>query len=100
MSDYVDSKTQKHSDKPSGDRRKTLKTLLVGSGVALAAGKTLPDKWTKPVVDSVILPAHAQTTTPPDTTDTPQEPTTSAAPTTTTTTTTTIPPETTLQPPQ
>lgn len=41
-------------------RRSTLKTLLVGGGT-LTLG-ALPSKWTKPVVDSVILPVHAQTT--------------------------------------
>lgn len=41
-------------------RRKLLKTIAAGSG-AVIAGKSLPDNWTKPVVDSVVLPAHAQT---------------------------------------
>ncbi len=52
-------------------RRKALKKLLVGSGAAVAASQTLPTKWTKPVVDSVILPAHAQTTVVPTTTAAP-----------------------------
>ncbi len=34
--------------------------MAAGSG-AIIAGKSLPDAWTSPVVDSVILPAHAQT---------------------------------------
>ncbi len=42
-------------------RRKLLKSILAGGGVA-AAGRALPEQWTKPVVDSVLLPAHAQTT--------------------------------------
>ena len=41
-------------------RRKLLKSLAAGSG-ALVAGKTLPDSWGRPVVDAVMLPAHAQT---------------------------------------
>ncbi len=41
-------------------RRKVLKSIAAGSGVVLAA-KSLPEKWTKPVVNSVMLPAHAQT---------------------------------------
>ncbi len=49
-------------------RRKALKKLLVGGGAAVAASHALPTKWTKPVVDSVILPAHAQTTVVPTTT--------------------------------
>ena len=41
-------------------RRKLLKSIAVGSG-AIVAGKKLPDSWSRPVVDSVMLPAHAQT---------------------------------------
>jgi hypothetical protein len=41
-------------------RRKLLKTILAGSGT-LAAGKTLPETWSHPVVESMLLPAHAQT---------------------------------------
>jgi hypothetical protein len=41
-------------------RRKLLKSIAAGSG-AVIAGKSLPESWSKPVVDSVILPAHAQT---------------------------------------
>jgi len=42
------------------NRRKLLKSLAAGSG-AIIAGKSLPDNWIKPVVDSVMLPAHGQT---------------------------------------
>lgn len=41
-------------------RRNLLKTIMAGSGAVVAA-KSLPESWTKPVVDSVILPSHAQT---------------------------------------
>jgi len=41
-------------------RRKTIKKLVVGAG-ALAGYSMLPEKWTKPVVEQIILPAHAQT---------------------------------------
>lgn len=41
-------------------RRKLLKSIAAGSG-AVIAGKSLPESWSKPVVDSVMLPAHAQT---------------------------------------
>ncbi|MFW2439674.1 MAG: hypothetical protein ACN4GR_09910, partial [Arenicellales bacterium] len=34
-----------------------------GSG-AVIAGKNLPENWAKPVVDSVLLPAHAATSPP------------------------------------
>lgn len=49
------------SDKKSSEsRRKLLKSIAAGSG-AIVAGKSLPDSWSRPVVDSVMLPAHAQT---------------------------------------
>jgi hypothetical protein len=37
--------------------------MLVGTGVA-AGALTLPGKWVKPVVDKVLVPAHAQTSCP------------------------------------
>lgn len=47
--------------KPSPHRR-LLSALIVG-----CAGATLlPARWTRPVVDSVLLPAHAQTSPDPD----------------------------------
>ena len=46
--------------KSSESRRKLLKSIAAGSG-AIVAGKSLPESWTRPVVDSVMLPAHAQT---------------------------------------
>ena len=50
------------TDKKSNDsRRKLLKSIAAGSG-AVVAGKSLPESWTKPIVDSVMLPAHAETT--------------------------------------
>lgn len=42
-------------------RRRLLKALG-GAGGTIAAGKVLPEKWTRPVVESVLLPAHAQAT--------------------------------------
>lgn len=41
-------------------RRRALRTIALGSG-AFAAGKSLPATWMKPAVESVLLPAHAQT---------------------------------------
>ena len=50
------------TNKKSNDsRRKLLKTAVAGSG-AVIAGKTLPEDWAKPVVDSIVLPVHAETT--------------------------------------
>lgn len=46
--------------KKGNARRKLLKGIAAGSG-ALLAGKNLPDTWNRPVVDAVMLPAHAQT---------------------------------------
>jgi hypothetical protein len=40
-------------------RRKLLKALVAGGG-AVAVGKSLPESWMKPVIDSVTLPVHAQ----------------------------------------
>ena len=49
------------TDKKSNEsRRKLLKSIAAGSG-AIVAGKSLPDSWSRPVVDSVLLPTHAQT---------------------------------------
>lgn len=45
-------------------RRKLLKSIAAGSG-AFVAGKNLPETWSRPIVDSVLLPAHAQTSPPP-----------------------------------
>ena len=50
--------------KSSESRRKLLKSIAAGSG-AIVAGKNLPDNWARPVVDSVMLPAHAQTSNEP-----------------------------------
>jgi len=47
-------------NKSDKSRRKLLKSIAAGSG-AIVAGKSLPDSWSRPVVDSVMLPAHAQT---------------------------------------
>jgi len=54
----------KNENKTLENRRKLLKTVAAGGG-AIIAGKTLPEKWGRPVVDSVLLPAHAQTSTAP-----------------------------------
>ncbi len=42
------------------NRRKLLKALTLGGGAATAW--KLPAEWSKPIVESVTLPAHAQTT--------------------------------------
>ena len=40
-------------------KRRLLKTLVAGGGV-YSAVKLMPESWTKPVVESTLLPAHAQ----------------------------------------
>ncbi|KAA3630362.1 MAG: hypothetical protein DWQ08_06360 [Proteobacteria bacterium] len=44
------------------NRRRLLKALTIGGGAVSAAN--LPTSWKTPVIESVSLPAHAQTTTP------------------------------------
>ncbi|MCI5210116.1 MAG: twin-arginine translocation signal domain-containing protein [Candidatus Electrothrix sp. ATG2] len=44
----------------SENRRKALKTLAIGAG-ALAGSTVLPERWVSPVIESIALPAHAQT---------------------------------------
>ncbi len=39
------------------DRRQAVKIITVGG---VAATLLLPTKWTKPVIESVVVPAHAQ----------------------------------------
>jgi hypothetical protein len=42
------------------NRRKALKSIIAGSG-AVVAGAHVPSSWRQPIVESVVLPAHAQT---------------------------------------
>ena len=46
--------------KSSESRRNLLKSIAAGSGV-IVAGKSLPESWSRPVVDSIMLPVHGQT---------------------------------------
>lgn len=39
-------------------RRRVIRRLVVAGGAA-ASSHLLPDRWAKPVVESVLLPAHA-----------------------------------------
>lgn len=45
------------------DRRVAIKKIAAGVGV-LAGCSVLPEKWTKPVIGSIALPAHAATSGP------------------------------------
>lgn len=51
--------SQKDNHEQKSSRRKLLKTLAAGGGVFVGT-KAIPEKWTTPVVDSVLMPAHAQ----------------------------------------
>jgi len=42
-------------------RRNVLKGGVVVGGAAVAAALMLPKKWTRPLVEAVVVPAHAQT---------------------------------------
>ncbi|MCI5223791.1 MAG: hypothetical protein D3924_14245, partial [Candidatus Electrothrix sp. AR4] len=48
------------NDPENQGRRKTIKRIAVGLST-LASYRTLPEKWTQPAVDLIILPAHAKT---------------------------------------
>ena len=43
------------------DRRALLKGIVAGSAV-VGGTKALPEQWSKPLTDSVMLPGHARTT--------------------------------------
>ena len=48
------------NDEKLEKRRKALKNILAGSGTVVTAA-AMQDKWAKPVIESVVLPAHAET---------------------------------------
>jgi len=49
------------NNKSNNSKRKLLKSIAAGSG-AVVAGKSLPESWARPIVNSIVLPAHAATT--------------------------------------
>lgn len=51
------------------DRRQLVKTVLIGGAIATIV---LPTKWTKPLIESVVVPAHAQASPPQGTQGPPQ----------------------------
>lgn len=46
----------------SGSSRRRMLKGIAASGAVIAGQEVLPDKWSKPLVDAVVLPAHAQAT--------------------------------------
>jgi hypothetical protein len=58
--DKEDKKKAPSVEDKQGGRRKLLKSVVAGGGAATVA-KLMPDQWSRPVVDSVVLPSHAQT---------------------------------------
>ena len=97
--------------KPEYTRRQVIKKVMIGGVIATVV---LPGKWTRPIIETVITPAHAAASAPATTatsttpTSTTQSPTTQTSTTQTSTTqtsttqttvtttvTTTIPPTTT-----
>jgi len=44
----------------SRNTRRRLIKILVGSGAAVTLARVAPERWTRPVVEAVVLPAHAQ----------------------------------------
>lgn len=60
MTDKKKDSENELSDATLEKRRKALKNILAGSGTVITAA-AMQDKWAKPVIESVVLPAHAQT---------------------------------------
>lgn len=61
MNDNSNQKTDPRAGRRGpASRRRVLKTALLG-GASVTAFKLLPERWTRPVVEAVSLPAHAQT---------------------------------------
>lgn len=56
------SNKKRHFDVGDHSRRQALKRITGGAGVAAGTGM-LSAQWIKPVVESVLLPAHAQVST-------------------------------------
>ena len=48
-------------DQINDDRRKVVRNLLTGAGVTAGVGVVANSAWMEPVINTVMLPAHAQT---------------------------------------
>lgn len=54
-----DSEKKPRPSEKGPERRKVLKGGVVIGGAVVGSALTLPKKWTRPIVDAVIVPAHA-----------------------------------------
>ena len=54
------------SDVENTARRKALRNILTATGV-LAGSQAIPSQWSKPILKSVVAPAHAMTSGPTET---------------------------------
>jgi hypothetical protein len=52
---------KKKESKANNEARRKILKAISGAGGVMAAGGILPHKWSRPLVDAVLLPAHAQT---------------------------------------
>ena len=68
MSDRKDTEISEDRSDPTRDQteataspaRRRLLRVLAGAGGVVATGALLPEKWTQPLVNRVLVPAHAQ----------------------------------------
>jgi len=54
-----DAKEKRSANPKNPERRKVLKGGVVVGGAVVGSALTLPKKWTRPIVDAVVVPAHA-----------------------------------------
>ncbi len=60
------SKSDKKQDlKGNAESKESGRRKLLKAGGVVASSYAVPEKWKKPVVDTVLLPSHAQTTATP-----------------------------------
>lgn len=60
----MDNDKKQGKERQARSRRDFVKKLAAGTAVAAGASQVLPKTWVKPVVDSVVLPVHAQSSQP------------------------------------
>lgn len=54
--------TRGQTEATASPARRRLLRVLAGAGGVVATGALLPEKWTQPLVNRVLVPAHAQAT--------------------------------------